>query len=98
MHRMLSLPLAAALLLAAVASGQSPAKKTALDKATMEAYVRHLFVWDNRITVKVADPKPSADLPGFQDVIVRASVGEQSQDFKFLVSKDGSKIMQASVY
>src|SRR5215813_11282463 len=98
MHRMLFLPLTAALFLAATVSAQAPAKKTALDKPTLEAYVRHLFVWDNRITVHIDDPKPSPDLPGFLDVTVRASAGQQSQDFKFLVSKDGSKVMQASVY
>jgi protein-disulfide isomerase len=95
---MLSLPLVAALFLAATVSAQAPAKKTALDKPTLEAYVRHLFVWDNRITVQVSDSKPSPDLPGFLDVTVRASAGKQSQDFKFVVSKDGSKVMQASVY
>jgi protein-disulfide isomerase len=95
---MLSLALAVALTLVATVSAQAPAKKTALDKPTLEAYVRHLFVWDNRITVQVSDPKPSPDLPGFLEVTVRASAGQQSQDFKFLASKDGSKIMQASVY
>jgi protein-disulfide isomerase len=79
---------------------QTPAqpKKSALDKATLEAYVRHLFVMDKRITIKVEDPKTSESLPGFMDVTVRASMGVQSQDFQFLVSKDGSKILQGSVY
>ncbi|HWC98557.1 MAG TPA: thioredoxin domain-containing protein [Candidatus Sulfopaludibacter sp.] len=73
-------------------------KKSALDKATLEAYVRHLYVMDSRITIQVSDPKPSAELPGFSDVTVHAALGPQTQDFKFLVSKDGSKILQASVY
>jgi protein-disulfide isomerase len=79
---------------------QTPAqpKKSALDKATLEAYVRHLFVMDKRITIKVEDPKASDSLPGFMDVTVRASMGPQSQDFQFLVSKDGSKILQGTVY
>ncbi len=74
------------------------AKKSALDKAALEAYVRHLFVMDNRITVQVSDPKPSAELPGFKDVTVHATLGPQAQDFKFLVSNDGQKILQASVF
>jgi len=99
MLRPLSLSLAAVVLLAAISPSQTAPKKSALDKATLEAYVRHLFVLDPaRITVHVADPKPSADLPGFQEVAVRASMGPQSQDFKFLVSKDGQKILQANVY
>jgi len=73
-------------------------KKSALDKAVFEAFVRHLFVMDNKISVQVSDPKPSPDLPGFMDVLVHVSLGVQFQDFKFLVSKDGSKILQGTVF
>ena len=76
----------------------SPApKKSALDKATLEAYVRHLFVMDPKVTVQVSDPKPS-DLPGFVNVTVSASTPNAHQDFPFLVSKDGSKIVQGNFY
>lgn len=88
---------AAALLLAMAGIAQSPAKKSALDKATLEAYVRHLYVMDSGIVLKISDPKPS-DVPGFLDVGVHAAKGIQSTDFKFLISKDGSKILQASVF
>jgi protein-disulfide isomerase len=97
MSKPLFFSVAAALCLAMAGSGQNTAKKSALDKATMEAYVRHLFVMDKRITVTVSDPKPS-EVPGFVDVTVHAAMGPQSQDFQFLVSKDGSKILQAQVY
>ena len=53
---------------------------------------------DQRIKVEVADPKPSADLPGFYDVTVHASMGAQSQDIELMVSKDGSKILQGQVF
>ena len=92
--------LAAVLFVAATpmeSPAQSPAKKSALDKATLEAYVRHLYVMDSRITVQVSDPKPS-EVAGFMEETVHASMGPQSQDFKFLISKDGSKILQASVF
>src|SRR4051794_2786936 len=98
MSRSLYLSLAAALALALSVSGQSPTKKSALDKKTLEAYVRHLFVMDSRIQVEVSDPKPSTELPNFSEVSVRATMGQQGQTFQFLVSKDGSKILQASVY
>src|SRR5215471_2562142 len=98
MSRPLSLLLAAALCLATAGFAQNQSKKSALDKATLEAYVRHLFVMDKRIAVQVADPKPSQQLPGFMDVNVHASMGPQSQDFQFLVSKDGSKILQGSIF
>jgi protein-disulfide isomerase len=89
------------LFVAAVCCAQTPdpqPKKSALDKAVLEAYVRHLFAMDKRIDVKVGDAKPSTDLPGFLEVRVRASMGVQAQDFDFLVSKDGSKILQGTVY
>lgn len=72
-------------------------KKSALDKATLEAYVRHLFVMKSDVTVQVSDPKPS-QVPGFVEVVVHASKGDASGDFPFLISKDGSKILQATVY
>jgi protein-disulfide isomerase len=86
----------AALLLAAPVSAQNQ-KKSALDKAVMEAYVRHLYVLKSEIKVQVADPKP-AQVEGFVEVVVHASLGDASQDFPFLVSRDGSKILQALVY
>src|ERR1039457_2841546 len=96
MSRSFFLTLAAALLLAAPVSAQDQ-KKSALDKTVMEAYVRHLYVLKSEIKVQVADPKPS-QVEGFIEVVVHASLGEASQDFPFLVSKDGAKILQAVVY
>ena len=75
----------------------SQAPKSALDKPTLEAYVRYLFVMDPKVTVQVSDPKPS-DLPGFLAVTVNASTPNAHQDFSFLVSKDGSKIVQGNFY
>ena len=97
MFRSLLLSLTAVACFVAAGPAQTT-RKSALDKPTMEAYVRHLFVMDKRIAVQVSDAKPSADLPGFDEVTVHASLGPQSQDFKFYVSKDGSKIFQANVF
>jgi protein-disulfide isomerase len=83
-------------LLGLAALAQAP-KKSALDKTTLEAYVRHLFVMDSRVKIEVSDPRPS-ELPGFVEETVHASVGNQAQDFVFLISKDGSKIFQGSVF
>ena len=96
MSRSIMLALAAALLLAAPGSAQTQ-KKSALDKAVLEAYVRHLYVMKPEIKVQVSDPKPS-QVEGFFDVVLHASLGDAAQDFPFLVSKDGSKILQAAVY
>jgi len=96
MSRSLLITLAAALLLAEPVSAQNQ-KKSALDKAVLEAYVRHLFVMNSEIKVQISDPKPS-QLDGFVEVMVHASKGDASGDFDFLISKDGSKILQATVY
>src|SRR5262252_9401052 len=99
MSRSLFFAATAALCLAMAGSGQNATKKSALDKATLEAYVRHLYVMDKaKINVEIADPTPSAQLPGFFDVKVHAWAGQQSYNFTFFVSKDGSKIVQGSVF
>jgi len=79
------------------AAHPAPDKKSALDKPTLEAYVRHLFVWGPQIKVEVANAKPSA-LPGMLEVSVRASAGNASQEVLFYVSKDGQKIVQGTVF
>ena len=75
----------------------TPGKKSAFDKAVMEAYVRHLFIYNQQIQVTIDDPKPS-ELPGFMDVMVHASAGQAHQATLFYVSKDGQKIIQGTVY
>src|ERR1700685_1745577 len=102
MSRLLSvLSLVAALWLGSAVVAQTPAtpdqpaakKKSALDKAVLEAWARHLLVMDSRITVKISDPKP-APMAGFVEETLRASLGDRSQDFVFYISDDGSKILQ----
>jgi protein-disulfide isomerase len=91
------LPFTACLSLLVLAAGAEDSKKSALDKATLEAYVRHLYVLDKRIEVTVTDPKP-ASLPGFVEETVHATLGKQSQDFTFYISQDGKRILQGTVY
>jgi protein-disulfide isomerase len=86
------------------AFSQAPEKKaaeparSAFDKATLEAYVRHLFVWGKEIHVEVLDAKQSPDLPGFYTVEVRGTAGQASQEETFLVSHDGHKILRAEIF
>lgn len=80
------------------ANPSSPvAKKSALNRAALEAYVRHLFVWGPQIQVTVDEPKPS-QLPGFLEVGVHATAGTARQDEKFYVSRDGQKIVRGQVF
>jgi protein-disulfide isomerase len=78
----------------------SPAKaspKTAFDKATLEAYVRHLYAWGKEVKVEIGAARPSA-VEGLSEVPVRASAEGASVEQVFLVSKDGKKIIQGTVY
>src|SRR5437763_2898537 len=95
MFRSLLLSVTGVLLLAAA---DAPQQKSAFDKPTLEAYIRHLFLLRPELTVHVLDPKPSDLLPGFSEVRVRVSQGNASQDVVLMVSKDGRKIVQGSVY
>jgi protein-disulfide isomerase len=93
MFRSLVLTLLGVLLL--IAADTPP--KSAFDKTTLEAYVRHLFLIAPQITVTVSDAK-ACDLPGFKEVTVRLSQGPQFQDVTLYVSSDGKKILQGSYY
>jgi protein-disulfide isomerase len=93
MFRAILLSLLGALLLCAA---DAP-PKSAFDKPTLEAYVRHLYLLNPQLTVTVNDPKPSA-LPGFKDVRIRIAQGPQFQDLVLYVSNDGKKIVQGSFY
>ena len=83
--------------LALFAAETTPAKKSALDKATLEAYVRHVFVWNPQVKVDIGDPKPS-DLPGFSKIEVHATQGQASADETLYISKDGQKIVRGAVF
>ena len=74
-----------------------PAQKTAFDKPTMEAYVRHLLAVMAEVKVAIDDPKPgpTADL---KQVDVHFTYGNRSQEETFFVSKDGQHIFRGFVY
>lgn len=88
--------LAPVLILVALAAAQTT-KKATFDKAKLEAFMRHLFIWGPQVTVTVSDPKPS-ELPGFHEVAVSGVAGQASFNQKFYVSNDGRKIVQGRVF
>lgn len=73
----------------------TPAPK--LDKAKLEAYLRHLFVWPPPIEMAIGDPAPGP-MAGFYEVKVRGSQGNASQEELFYVSQDGQKVIRGTVY
>jgi protein-disulfide isomerase len=80
-----------------VPAAKPAAPAGALDKAKLEAYVRHLLLWGPQINVAVADPSP-APMPGYQELKITGSFQQVSIDEIFYVSSDGRKIIRGSVY
>ena len=76
----------------------SAADKSAFDKATLEAYLRHLELWLPAVAVKIDDAKESKELPGFLDVAVHLTYNGGTVEQHFFISKDGKKVLQAEVY
>jgi len=74
------------------------ASKSALDKATLEAYVRHLYLWGPQVKVFIGQPQPSRRLPGFFEVSVQAWAGAATHQEVLYVSSDGFKILKAVVF
>lgn len=73
-------------------------KKTAFDKPTLEAYLRHQFLIPPNLKVVIDDPKPS-EMPEFQNVLVKVGDGTNPpQEVLFYVSKDGQKILQGQIF
>ncbi|MES1262082.1 MAG: thioredoxin domain-containing protein [Acidobacteriota bacterium] len=82
----------------AASPSPAPAKKvSALDKAALETYLRHLFVWPPAVQMTIDDPK-SGPMPGYYEVKIRGVSGAQMQDETFYVSYDGQKIVRGVVY
>jgi protein-disulfide isomerase len=79
-------------------AGAQPKTKSALDKATLEAYLRHVELYRGAVTYKIDDPTPSKELPGFLDVKVHLKFDGGSRDELYYVSKDGQVIISGDVY
>jgi protein-disulfide isomerase len=75
-----------------------PAPKSALDKVTLEAYLRYSELWIPQVTVKIDDPKPSTAIDGFYDVAVHLTYNGATKDDLYYVSKDGKSIVKGTAY
>ena len=72
--------------------------KATIDKAAIEAYLRHAELWVPQVTVSIDDPKPSAYLPGFSELAVHLSYNGQSKDEHYYISQNGQSIIKGEVY
>jgi protein-disulfide isomerase len=88
-----------ATLLIVTAGLTAAADKTGFDKATLEAYLRHVELWRPDVGVKIDDAKESKDLPGFLDVPVHLTFNNNTLPAQhYFMSKDGRKVFRADVY
>lgn len=72
--------------------------KGALDKATLENYLRHVELFRGDVTFKIEDPKPSKYLPGYSEVLVHLIFNSNEKDELFYVSSDGQTILRGDVF
>jgi len=72
--------------------------KSALDKPTLEAYLRYAELWIPQVTVNIDDPKPSTTLDGYFDVSVHLVYNGATKDEFYYVSKDGKNIVKGQTY
>ena len=86
------------LCLSACAQVSPVAAPPTVDKVKLESYLRRLEAWPPIINVKIDDPKPSAEIPGFYDVGVHLSYNQQHLDQSYFVSRDGQKIFKGDVF
>jgi protein-disulfide isomerase len=72
------------------------AGKSALNKASLEAYLRNLELWPAQVQVKIDDPKPF--IRGLYEVEVHLSAGGASKDVAFYVSADGKTVLRGTAH
>ena len=73
----------------------SPSTKPSFDKAAFEASIRYYEALVPDIAMKIGDPKPAPSLPGFSEVPVHLSYGQDSKDEVFYLSSDGQTVVPA---
>ncbi len=87
--------LAAALLLSVSLYAQNGTPAAAFDKAAFGRYLRYLEVFLAPVEVQIADPKPSALLPGFSEVAVHFAYEGGGRDERYYVSADGKTFIKS---
>lgn len=86
----LGLPACAQQASAPASSGTSPIQKA------VEAYLRHLYAFGPDSEVKVETPKDTG-VPGFQEVDIEVKMGENKQNGKVYVTKDGKYMFRGEL-
>ncbi len=72
-------------------------KKSALDKPTLEAYVRQVELLPTEMKVTIGDPKPTL-FADFYEVPVEVQTPQGPYAMRFFVSKDGQKVVKGAMF
>src|SRR5579875_2427670 len=83
--------------LAVAQPASTGSKKSAFDKPTFEAYIRHAEMLPDGLPVTVSDPKPSI-YPNLDEVYVTISAQDGDATIRYFVSKDGQEIIKGNVF
>jgi protein-disulfide isomerase len=75
-------------------AGAALAQGPALDKAALEAYLRHMELWIPQVQVHIDDPKPSPYLKGYSEVLVHLSYNGQGKEERYFISDDGASLIK----
>jgi protein-disulfide isomerase len=79
--------------LAAAGKDAAAPLRNGLNKADLEFYLRHLYVWGPQITVEVGDYEPTP-IEGLVQTKVKATYQLASEERTFFVSKDGARVIE----
>ena len=79
------------------AKAKATPPRNGLNKADLEFYIRHLFVWGPQIQVEIGDFEPSP-IEGLMQTKVKASYQLASEERTFYVSKDGAHVFEGSIF
>ena len=71
--------------------------RSGLNKADLEFYIRHLYVWGPQIQVEIGDYEPSP-IEGLLRTKVRASYQLASEERTFYISKDGGQVVEGRTF
>ncbi len=69
--------------------------ETAIQK-TIEAYLRNLYAFGSDVQIAVSAPKETP-IPGLMETTVDVKIGENTENVKFYVSKDGKYLVRGDV-
>lgn len=85
---------------AAFAQTKAPAAAPAsnIDKAKIDAYLRHLELWIPQVTVTIDDPTPAPEMPGYNNLLVHLTYNKASTDLHYYISQDGSRLFKGDSF